>query len=138
MKKLPLIAFAILLLVACGGAKKSKLVVGDWKIADMSAPMPPNMPDSLKGQYQEALKKQVESMKASSSFNYKEDGSYNYNLGGQTGAGTWKLNDGGNELTLTEGGKSDVNKVVELTENKLVIEAPQPGNGGNLTLTLAK
>jgi len=138
MKKLTLIAFATLLLVACGGAKKSKLVVGDWKIADMSAPVPPNMPDSLKGQYQEALKKQVESMKVSSSFNYKEDGTYNYNLGGQTGAGTWKLNDAGSELTLTEAGKSDVNKVVELTENKLVIEAPQPQGGGNLTLTLAK
>jgi hypothetical protein len=138
MKKLSVIAFATLLLVACGGAKKSKLVVGDWKIADMSAPMPPNMPDSLKGQYEEALKKQVESMKASSSFNYKEDGSYTYNLGGQVGAGTWKLNDGGTELTLTEGGKSDINKVVELTENKLVIEAPQPQGAGNLTLSLAK
>ncbi|HXP50300.1 MAG TPA: DUF4923 family protein, partial [Bacteroidia bacterium] len=136
--KLSLIAFATLLLVACGGNKKSKLVVGDWKIADMSAPMPPNMPDSLKGQYEEALKKQVESMKTSSSFNYKEDGTYNYNLGGQTGDGTWKLNDEGTELTLTEKGKSDVNKVVELTENKLTIEAPQPNGGGNLTLSLAK
>jgi hypothetical protein len=138
MKKLSVIALVAVLLVACGGAKKSKLVVGDWKIADMSAPMPPNMPDSLKAQYEEALKKQVESMKASSSFNYKEDGSYNYNLGGQVGAGTWTLNDGGTELTLTEGGKSDVNKVVELTENKLTIEAPQPNGGGNLILSLAK
>lgn len=138
MKKLSVIAFAALLLVACGGNKKSKMVVGDWKIADMKAPMPPNMPDSLKGQYEEALKKQVEAMKAGSSFSYKEDGSYSYNLGGQAGAGTWKLNDGGTELTLTEGGKSDINKVVELSENKLTIEAPQPNGGGNLTLSLAK
>lgn len=138
MKKLSLIAFAAVLLVACGGNKKSKLVVGNWKIADMSAPMPAGMPDSLKGQYEEALKKQVESMKAASSFNYKEDGTYNYNLGGQAGDGTWKLNDAGTELTLTEKGKSDINKVVELSESKLVIEAPQPNGGGNLTLSLAK
>jgi hypothetical protein len=138
MKKISVIALVAVLLIACGGGKKSKLVVGDWKIADMQAPMPPNMPDSLKGQYVEALKKQVESIKAGSFFNYKEDGTYNYNLGGQTGAGTWKINDGGTELTLTEGGKSDVNKVTELTENKLTIEAPQPNNGGNLTLSLAK
>jgi hypothetical protein len=138
MKKLSLIAFAILLLVACGGAKKSKLVVGNWKVADMSVPMPPNMPDSLKTKYDSALKVQIESMKASSSFNYKEDGTYNYNLGGQAGDGTWKLNDAATELTLTEKGKSDINKVVELTENKLTIEAPQPGGGGNLTLSLAK
>jgi lipocalin-like protein len=138
MKKLSVIAFVAVLFFACGGNKKSKLIVGDWKIADMQAPMPPTMPDSLKEQYVEALKKQVESIKASSFFNYKEDGTYNYNLGGQTGAGKWKINDGGTELTLTEGGKSDINKVVELTENKLTIEAPQPQGGGSLTLSLAK
>jgi len=138
MKKLSLIAFATLLLVACGGAKKSKLVVGDWKIADMQMPVPASMPDSLKGQFADAFKKQVEGMKANSSFNYKDDGTYNYNIGGKAGSGTWKLNDAATELTLTESGKSDVNKVIELTENKLTIEAPQPDGGGNLTLSLAK
>ncbi|HEX7414727.1 MAG TPA: lipocalin family protein [Bacteroidia bacterium] len=138
MRKLSLVALAAVLFFACGGNKKTSLVVGDWKIADMAVPMPPVMPDSIKGQYEEALKKQVEGMRATSTFNYKADGTYNYNLGGQIGAGTWAINDANTELTLTEGGKSDVNKVVTLTENKLVIETPQANGAGNLTLTLAK
>lgn len=138
MKKLSLIALVAVLFFACGGNKKSKLLVGDWKIADMQAPMPPNMPDSLKGQFEEALKKQIEMMKASSAFSYKADGSFTYNVGEKKGTGTWKLNDAVTELTLSEGEKSDVNKIVELSESKLVFEAPQPDGGGSVTLTLTK
>jgi hypothetical protein len=138
MKKLSLLALVAVLFFACGGNKKTKLITGDWKIADMAAPMPANMPDSLKAQYEEMLKTQVEKIKASSTFNYKEDGTYAYNFAGQTGAGTWKLNDEATEITLTEGGKADVSKVLELTETKLVIESPQPNGAGNLTLTLSK
>ena len=138
MKKLSLLAFVAVLFFACGGNKKSKLIMGDWKIADMSAPMPANLPDSLKTQYEAMLKSQVEKIKASSTFSYKEDGTYAYNFAGQAGGGTWKVNDEATELTLTEGGKADVSKVLELTENKLVIESTQPNGAGNLTLTLAK
>jgi len=137
MKKITLLALVAVLFFACG-KNKSKLITGDWKIADMAAPMPPNLPDSLKTQYEAMLKSQVEKIKASSTFNYKEDGTYAYNFAGQAGGGTWKLNDGATELTLTEGGKADVSKVIELTENKLVIESTQPNGAGNLTLTLAK
>ena len=136
MKKIALLGLAIVLF-ACG-QKKSKLVVGDWKIADMTAPMPPSMPDTLKAQYEAMVKAQVEKVKASSSFNYKEDGSYAYNFAGQPGGGTWKINDAGTEITLTEGGKADVSKVIELTEKRLVIESPQPNGAGNLTITLVK
>jgi hypothetical protein len=137
MKKIALLALVATLFFACGN-KKSKLITGDWKIADMAAPMPPNLPDSLKTQYEAMLKSQVEKIKASSTFNYKEDGTYAYNFAGQAGGGTWKLNEAATELTLTEGGKADVSKVIELTENKLVIESTQPNGAGNLTLTLAK
>ena len=138
MKKLSLLALVAVLFFACGGNKKSKLITGDWKIADMSAPTPPNLPDSLKSQYDSMLKAQVNKIKGSSSFNYKEDGTYAYNFAGQAGGGTWKLNEEATELTLTEAGKADVSKVLELTESKLVIESPQPNGMGNLTLTLAK
>jgi hypothetical protein len=84
------------------------------------------------------LKAQVDKIKASSSFNYKEDGTYDYNFAGQAGGGTWKLNDEVTELTLTEAGKANISKVIELTETKLVFEAPQPNGMGNLTMTLAK
>ena len=138
MKKLFLLALVAVLFFACGGNKKSKLILGDWKIADMAVPTPPNLPDSLKTQYEEMLKTQVEKVRASSTFNYKEDGTYAYNFAGQAGGGTWKLNEEATEITLTESGKSDVSKVLELTENKLIIESPQPNGMGNLTLTLAK
>ncbi|MFI5141252.1 MAG: lipocalin family protein [Bacteroidia bacterium] len=138
MKKISLLALVAVLFFACGGNKKSKLITGDWKIADMQAPLPPNLPDSLKVQYDSMLKSQVAKIKASSTFNYKEDGTYAYNFAGQAGGGTWKLNEEATELTLTEAGKADVSKVLELTENKLVIESAQPNGAGNLTLTLAK
>ena len=138
MKKISLLALVAVLFFACGGNKKSNLITGDWKIADMQAPLPPNLPDSLKVQYDSMLKSQVAKIKASSTFNYKEDGTYAYNFAGQAGGGTWKLNEEATELTLTEAGKADVSKVLELTENKLVIESAQPNGAGNLTLTLAK
>lgn len=139
MKKLSFIAVAAIavLLFACGGKNKSKMVVGDWKIADMNVPMPPNVPDSLKQKYDSAFKAQVEMMKKSSTFNYKEDGTYSYNFVGQQGGGQWKTNEDCSEITLTEGGKSDVSKIKELTDNKMVIESNNP-NGGSMTLTLAK
>jgi hypothetical protein len=137
MKKLSVLALVAILFFACGGGNKSK-ILGEWKIADMSAPLPSGLPDSLKTQYAEMLKKQVEAIKASSTFTYKDDGSYTYNFAGKIGAGNWKLNDQSTEITLTEGGKSDVSKIVELSENKLVMQSAQPDGTGNLTLTLAR
>jgi hypothetical protein len=138
IKKFSAIVLITVLFFACGGNKKSKLILGDWKIGDMSAPLPPNIPDSLKSQYEEMLKKQVETIKVSSTFNYKEDSTYTYNFSGQVGSGKWKLNDDATELTLTEGGVATPSKIVELTESKLVFESAQPNNGGNLTLTLIR
>ncbi|HKC69744.1 MAG TPA: lipocalin family protein [Bacteroidia bacterium] len=138
MKKISLLVIVAALFFACGGNKKSKLILGDWKIADMVVPMPPNMPDSLKTQYEAMLKSQVEKIKTSSTFSYKDDGTYAYNFAGQAGGGTWKLNEEATELSLTEAGKTNASKIVELTENKLVFEAPQPNGAGNVTLTLAK
>ena len=138
IKKFSAIALITVLFFACGGNKKSKLILGDWKIGDMTATMPKNIPDSLKSQYEERLKTQVEALKASSTFNYKEDGSYTYTFSGQKGNGTWKLNDESTELTLTENGVPSPSKILELTESKLIIESAQPNNAGNLTLTLIK
>ncbi len=137
MKKAALVTLIAVLFFACGGNKKAKLI-GEWKIADMSAPLPAGLPDSLKTQYEEMLKKQVELIKTSSTFTYKEDGSYTYNFAGKTGGGSWVLNDPATEITLTEGGKSETSKLTELTENKMVMESPQPEGAGNLTLTLTK
>ena len=66
IKKFSAISLITLLFFACSGNKKSKLIVGDWKIADMAATTPKNIPDSLKSQYDEMFKKQVEAIKASS------------------------------------------------------------------------
>jgi len=138
MKKISILAVIAVLFFASCTNNKAKLV-GEWKIADMSLPLPAGLPDSLKTQYQDMIKKQVETIKASAStFSYKEDGTYAYNFAGKTGGGTWTLNDKATEITLSEGGKSEVSKVVELTANKLVIESAQPEGAGNLTLTLAK
>ena len=138
MKKLSILVVIAALFFASCGNKKSK-VIGEWKIADMSVPIPAGLPDSLKTQYQDMMKKQVDAIKGSNStFTYKDDGSYAYNIAGKPGAGTWILNDKATEITLTEGGKSEVSKVVELSDNKLVIESAQPDGAGNLVLTLAK
>jgi|GEM_PF-1893683 len=138
MKKLSILAIVAVLFFAACGSKKSK-VVGEWKIADMSLPLPAGLPDSLKSQYEEMVKKQVDAVKASAStFTYKEDGTYAYNFAGKPGTGTWSVNDQATEITLSEGGKSEVSKIVELTENKMVIQSAQPEGAGNLTLTLSR
>ena len=139
MKKLSILAIIAVLFFASCSNNKAKLV-GEWKIADMSFPLPAGLPDSLKTQYQDMIKKQVETIKSICTLllHIKKTVLTLIILQVKPGGGTWTLNDKATEITLSEGGKSEVSKVVELTANKLVIESAQPDGAGNLTLTLAK
>jgi hypothetical protein len=137
MKKIISILFAaaVVTLVACGGGKKSDLVVGSWKLANMDAPMPKEIPDSMKTKFEAQMKAQVEEMKKSASFDFNKDGSFSVKMMGQENKGTWKLNDEGSKLMMTQGGKNDTTSVVELSATKFVFEVDQQGQKSKITLS---
>jgi hypothetical protein len=137
MKKIISILFtaAVVTLVACAGGKKSELVVGSWKLADMAAPMPKEIPDSMKAKFEAQMKSQIDEMKKTTSFDFNKDGSYTVKMMGQENKGTWKLNEDGSKMTMTQEGKNDTASVVELTANKLVFEVSQQGQKSKITLS---
>ncbi|HEV7230118.1 MAG TPA: DUF4923 family protein [Bacteroidia bacterium] len=136
MKKIISILFvaAVVTLVACGG-KKSDLVTGSWKLADMTQPMPKEIPDSMKAKFEAQMKTQIEEMKKSTSFDFNKDGSFSVKMMGQENKGTWKLSDDGTKMMMTQGNKMDTTHVVELTASKIVLEVNQAGDKQMITLT---
>jgi hypothetical protein len=136
MKKIISILFAaaVVTLVACGGAKKSDMIVGSWKLVDMKAPMPKEFPDSMKAKMEAQMKAQIDEMKKTASFDFSKDGTFTMKLMNQENKGTWKLNDEGTKMTMTQEGKSDTASVVELTANKLEFEVSQSGQKSKITL----
>lgn len=139
MKKIISILFAaaMVTLVSCGG-KKADLVVGSWKIADMTVGTSKEIPDSMKARYEAylaELKNQIEEIKKTSSFDFNKDGSLNFKSGGHDNKGTWKITDDGSKLSMTQGGKEDVSDVIELSSSKLVFESVQEGQKTKVTLS---
>jgi hypothetical protein len=135
MKKIISVLFvtAMVALVACGG-KKSDLIVGAWKLADMSFNMPKEVPDSMKAKYEAQMKSQLDEMKKSSLTEFNKDGSFNAKMAGQDNKGTWKLNEDGSKITLTKDGKDDVWNILELTAAKFVFEVDQMGQKTKVSL----
>jgi hypothetical protein len=136
MKKIISILFAaaVVTLVACGGAKKSEMVIGSWKLVDMKAPMPKEIPDSMKAKFEAQMKSQIDEMKKTASFDFSKDGTFTLKMMNQENKGTWKLNEDGSKMTMTQEGKSDTATVVELTANKLEFEVSQQGQKSKITL----
>ena len=81
------------------------------------------------------MKTQIDEMKKTTSFDFNKDGSYTVKMMGQENKGTWKLNEDGSKMTMTQEGKSDTASVVELTASKLEFEVSQQGQKSKITLS---
>jgi hypothetical protein len=138
MKKLfsTIFVAAMVTLVACGG-KKSDLIAGSWKIGDMAAETPKDLPDSLKKAMEAQSKAGIEEMKKSCTFEFKKDGSYSVKMMGTESKGKWKLSEDGSKISMTDDTKDKqamTGDIVELTTSKMVFSMVDQGLKQTLTL----
>jgi hypothetical protein len=138
MKKLfsTIFVAAMVTLVACGG-KKSDLIAGSWKIGDMAAETPKDLPDSLKKAMDAQSKAGIEEMKKSCTFEFNKDGSYSVKMMGTETKGKWKLSEDGLKITMsgdTKDKQDMTGDIVELTSSKMVFSMVDQGLKQTLTL----
>ena len=121
MKKLiPIICVAIF--VSCG-QKKATLIIGKWKIADITSPKPVT-PDSLKAYYDDLLKMQNEEMINNGYYEFRSDGVSAFILNENHFPGKWRFDE--KEETLLLKGKNEITEtnfaIKDLTNNLLILE----------------
>jgi hypothetical protein len=128
-----LFAFAALVLTSCT-PKKSELVLGTWKVSDISAPVPTEVPDSLKQKFAAQMKMQIEEMKKSTSYEFSKDGSFNCKMMGQENKGNWRFSEDGSKFIMSRDGRMDTTSVVELSKDKFIFEVVEQGDRERITL----
>lgn len=111
MKKitqLSFVAIASLMLIATACKKSpSAQIYNTWKLTNVE------MPD--------ADSVAIAQMKAADVvYTFKKDGSYNYDIQGTTGSGTFSINEEGTQITTTEDGKTETMNSV-LSETSLTL-----------------
>ena len=93
--QLGFIAFASVMLLASACKKSpSDNIHNTWKLVDVEMPDADNVA--------------IEQMKAADvTYTFKKDGSYNYNIQGTSGGGTYTINEEGTQITTTEEGQTE-------------------------------
>ncbi len=122
MKKLKILLlawFASFVLASCGSSK-SEMIVKDWKATEFTLGETKILADSVVGIY----------------FSFKPDSSFEYTETATKDKGKWSMNEDGTKITLTykEGGRSVVQNIKELTDDRLVVEYEDFGMKRSITL----
>jgi hypothetical protein len=105
--------------------KPSEMILGIWKISDVVIADMPVIAPSQKA----AFEKELKTMKDSSSFEMKADGTYhqiNWAGGKVHSDGKWKLSNDAKQLIITnKDGQSDTLDIISLTTHRLVCGSNQ-------------
>ncbi|HVD97816.1 MAG TPA: lipocalin family protein [Cytophagaceae bacterium] len=125
MKKLKnwlVLALAPALLYSCGGSNSNKLVK-DWKATEFTLGETKIVADSVVGIY----------------FSFKPDSTFEYTETAQKDKGKWKMGPEGKTIILLYGdGRTVVQNVKELTDDKLVVEYEDFGMKRSITMVPKK
>lgn len=127
---------------ACGGGGGSKadlLTQNAWMV-DFDA-MLESMPEAQKKLMTDERKKKARESMEKGTITFKNDGTMSStDPSGKAQTGTWSLSDDGNSMTWTDDKtkKETVNKVVELSSGKLVIELTQGEQSMKMSFKAAK
>ncbi len=121
MKKLKtclLMGMTSLLLYSCGS--KSDTLVKDWKATEFTLGETKIVADSVVGIY----------------FSFKPDSTFEYTETATKDKGKWSLSEDGSKITLIykEGGRTVVQNIKELSDEKLVVEYEDFGMKRSITL----
>lgn len=119
MKKTSYLFISLLIIAFISSCTKSPsdMIVGEWKISEIKTSE--EIPDEQK----EVYKQIMEDMKSSTKIEFKSDGTYQQTISEETTTGKWSFTENENTLVMiNENGKTEPAKIIELTENKLVLE----------------
>lgn len=112
---------AVCLLTSCGKTP-AELIIGKWKIDDLTAPKP-NVPDSLMDYYQIQLEKQNQDMISTGFYEFQKEGKSYFELLAKRYNGKYRLSEDGTKLYFKDE-KSPVETeftVEKLDQNELII-----------------
>ncbi len=106
---------AILAFIVSCGQEPREMLVGEWKISDISSSA--EIADELKEAHQESINE----MKETYLLVIKADSTFEHSVSETTSNGKWKLSEDAKTLTLTyDHGLVENSKIIELSANKLV------------------
>ena len=118
------------LLISCG-KKNDELIVGKWKIEDVTTPKPnfDNLPDSLVQYYTKQLEIQNTLILSTGYYEFLKKDKCFFTLDGQKYEGKWRLSDDLQKLYTKEKGSSTEEEftIKELTESVFTIESTVGG-----------
>lgn len=121
MKKIIfLVLLSASIFISCKSSKPKDLIVNKWRIIDVSVPGM-TMPDSIKNQLMQGT------------MEFTKDGKLLLSGMGNDQSGTYTISDDGKTLTVVSNGRTETNKIDELTKSKLVIT--DNTNGSKLSAT---
>ena len=131
--KNPLILFSLvigLVFIGCG-KKNEQLIIGKWKIEDITAPHPnfEELPDSLREYYQKQIEIQTTLLLSTGYYEFKKGGKCFFELDGTKSEGKWRLSDDQKKLfTKEKGSASEIEfDIKDLTEGVFTIESMVDG-----------
>ena len=136
---LMLVMFVAFTACGGGGGKASLLTQNAWKI-DFDA-MLESMPEAQKKLMTDETKKKARESMEKGIVTFKKDGTMSStDPSGKEQKGTWKLSEDGKSMTWTDEKtkKETVNKVVELSSGKLVLEIAQGKQSMKMSFKAAK
>ncbi|MFI5151527.1 MAG: lipocalin-like domain-containing protein [Bacteroidia bacterium] len=135
MKK-SLLLFVMLALGILSSLAQTKfdLLVGNWKLGDMTMPTPGDMPDSLVVQLKAVYKAQLDTMKKTASFDFNKDGTFLVKIMGQENKGTWAINSNASKMLMTTDNKTDTAFVSELNKLRFVFDVKSGEQKSTVTL----
>jgi hypothetical protein len=116
MKKIGIYSlFMLFLVVVSCGQEPMEMLVGEWKLTDISSTA--EVSEDLKDAHQEIISE----MKETYLLVLNADSTFVHTLLEGTSNGKWKIADDLKSLTLSyENGNIEVSKIVELSSNKMI------------------
>jgi len=127
VRNLFILTLSLFLFTACGGSPE-KQIAQKWKLSDFKAPGMDT--ENLSPEEEEMLKKFIEE----ASFEFKEDGTYEISMMGETTKGTWEVDKEGKTLTTKEESGNETKLTIkELSGSKLIITDQE---SGEMSMTL--
>lgn len=120
-----LFVITMFMLFSCGKDVK-ELVVGRWKIEDITAPEPDmtDVPEYQRAYYKDQITQQQQSLVTTGYYEFEKEGKGFFELEGNRMEGKWRLSEDKKQLMVKEAGDNTetVFTIKEITDTKLVIE----------------
>jgi hypothetical protein len=123
-----ILMLAVTFVLSSCGKKNDELIIGRWKIDDITNPKP-NVPDSLIEYYNKKMEIQNTLILTTGYYEFLKDGKCFFLLDGDKFEGKWRLSEDKQKLYTKEKGSATENEfdIKDLTESIFTIESTVNG-----------